>query len=162
MIYIEFWHFLTLLKIFNSTFLSEYYAHVDTPLSALLIVFLFQPKCKNRPDPDSFIFGALFRFLSPSGDLGIALVWDNHPPHPTPPQLFGPAVEILFKLNSIIDEEYSVVLRMISDDFRCFPMFSAVFRCFPTMFSDCWNPLQAELNYLWWVLSYSQDDIRWF
>ena len=35
-------------------------------------------------------------FLSPSGDLGIGLVWDNHPHHP---QLFGPTVEILFKLN---------------------------------------------------------------
>ena len=35
--------------------------------------------------------------LSPSGDLGIGLVWDNRttPPHP----LFGPTVEILFKLN---------------------------------------------------------------
>ena len=33
--------------------------------------------------------------LSPSGDLGIGLVWDN----PTPPRLFGPTVEILFKLN---------------------------------------------------------------
>ena len=65
----EFWYtlnpgtFLTLLKILISTFLSEYYAHVDTSLSALLIVFLFQLKCKNRPDPDSFIFGALFRFF---------------------------------------------------------------------------------------------------
>ena len=55
--------FSTFLKIFISTFLSEYYAHVDTSLSALLIVFLFQLKCKNRPDPDSFIFGALFRFF---------------------------------------------------------------------------------------------------
>ena len=38
--------------------------------------------------------------LSPSGDLGIGLVWDNHP-HPTGPDhpLFGPTVEILFKLN---------------------------------------------------------------
>ena len=34
-------------------------------------------------------------FLSPSGDLGIGLVWDNNPT----PQLFGPTVEILFKLN---------------------------------------------------------------
>ena len=55
---------------------------------------------------------------------------------------------------------------MISDDFRCFPMFSAVFQCFPTvfqLFSDdvfrLLNSLQAELNYLWWVLSCSQDDI---
>ena len=39
-------------------------------------------------------------FLSPSGDLGIGLVWDNLSwPHPTGPQLFGPTVEILFKLN---------------------------------------------------------------
>ena len=39
-------------------------------------------------------------FLSPSGDLGIGLVWDNHP-HRTGPDhpLFGPTVEILFKLN---------------------------------------------------------------
>ena len=35
-------------------------------------------------------------FLSPSGDLGIGLVWDNRT---TPPWLFGPTVEILFKLN---------------------------------------------------------------
>ena len=35
-------------------------------------------------------------FLSPSGDLGISLVWHNLSP---PPQLFGPTVEILFKLN---------------------------------------------------------------
>ena len=38
-------------------------------------------------------------FLSPSGDLGIGLVWDNHPDRTTPPQLFGPTVEILFKVN---------------------------------------------------------------
>ena len=46
--------------------------------------------------------------LSPSGDLGIGLVWDN----PTGPD---PAA----------------------------------------FWSDCWNPLQTELNYLWWVLSCS-------
>ena len=38
-------------------------------------------------------------FLSPLGDLGIGLVWDNHPDRTTPPQLFGPTVEILFKVN---------------------------------------------------------------
>ena len=40
-------------------------------------------------------------FLSPSGDLGIGLVWDNNrtPPDRTTLQLFGPTVEILFKLN---------------------------------------------------------------
>ena len=32
-----------------------------------------------------------------------------------------------------------------------------------TFRSECWNPLQTELNYLWRrVLSCSQDDIRWF
>merc|ERR1711973_964548 len=49
---------------------------------------------------------------------------------------------------------------MIPDNFRCFPMFSAVYQCFPTvfqLFSDdvfrLLNSLQAEQNYLWWVLS---------
>ena len=39
--------------------------------------------------------------LSPSGDLGISLVWHNlSPPDRTGPhRLFGPTVEILFKLN---------------------------------------------------------------
>ena len=55
--------------------------------------------------------------LSPSGDLGVRLVWHNlsPPDHPTP----------------------------------------------PTFWSECWNPLQTEINYLWGVLSCSQD-IRWF
>ena len=58
-------------------------------------------------------------FLSPSGDLWIGLGWDNlSPPHKTPPQLFGPTVAILFKLNWIICEGSSVVLRMVSDDFQ--------------------------------------------
>ena len=69
--------------------------------------------------------------LSPSGDLGIRLVWHNlSPPDRTGPPLFSPTVEILFKLNQIIYDGSSVVLRMISDDFRCFPVFLAVFRCF--------------------------------
>ena len=46
--------------------------------------------------------------LSPSGDLGIGLVWDNHPD-----------------------------------------------RTGPIFWSDCWNPLQTELNYLGGVLSCS-------
>ena len=32
----------------------------------------------------------------------------------------------------------------------------------PTFWSECWNPLQTDLNYLCWVLSCSQDDIEWF
>ena len=40
------------------------------------------------------------RYLSPSGDLGIGLVWDILKPHPPPTHsLCGPTVEILFKLN---------------------------------------------------------------
>ena len=58
---------------------------------------------------DSILF-----FLSPSGDLGISLVWRN---------LSGP------------DRHFSVRLLKSS---------------------------QSEQNYLWGVLSCSQDDIRWF
>ena len=51
--------------------------------------------------PRHFLQNCYILFSSPSGDLGIGLVWDNNrtPPHPTAPQLFGPTVEILFKLN---------------------------------------------------------------
>ena len=41
----------------------------------------------------------IWLFLSPSGDLGIGLVWDNRT---TPQPDFGSTVEILFKLNLII------------------------------------------------------------
>ena len=40
-----------------------------------------------------------FSLLSPSGDLGISLVWDNHPDRTGTDPHFGPTVEILFKLN---------------------------------------------------------------
>ena len=79
---------------------------------------------RNELNPLQLCF--LQTLLSPSGDLGIGLVWDNNwapGPH------FGPTVEILFQLNQIIYDGSSVVLRKISDDFRCFPMFSAVFLC---------------------------------
>ena len=33
---------------------------------------------------------------------------------------------------------------------------------YPTFYYECWNLLQTELNYLWWDLSCSQDDIRCF
>ena len=41
-----------------------------------------------------YLSTSVVSLLSPSGDLGIGLVWDNHPY-----RLFGPTVEILFKLN---------------------------------------------------------------
>ena len=106
------------------------------------------------------------KFLSPSGDLGIGLVWDNRT---------GPDQISVWQLKSSSKwtkssmrgpQLFSGWYQMILGVFRCSQLFSDVFRlfsnCFPTMFSDCWNPLQAELNYLWWVLSCSQDDIRWF
>ena len=50
--------------------------------------------------PALFFLPKLGHLLSPSGDLGIGLVWDNQPTPPQPgPQLFGPTVEFLFKLN---------------------------------------------------------------
>ena len=70
------------------------------------------------------------------------------------------------KLSMMGPQLFSGWYQMILDVFRCSQQFSDVFRlfsdCFLTMFSDCWNPLQPELNYLWTVLSCSQDDIRWF
>ena len=108
-------------------------------------------------------------FLSPSGDLGIGLVWHNlsPPPHSTDflvPLLKSSSNWTKFSMRG--PQLFSGWYQMILGVFRCTQLFSDVFRlfsnCFPTMFSDCWNPLQAELNYLWWVLSCSQDDIRWF
>ena len=67
------------------------------------------------------------------------------------------------KLSMMGPQLFSGWYQMILDVFQCSQLFSNVFRlfsnCFPMMFSDCWNPLQAELNYLLWVLSCSQDDI---
>ena len=103
-----------------------------------------------------------WHFLWTSGDLGNGLVWD----HPPPPPRF-----LVRLLKSSSNWTKSPMMgpqlfwgwyQMILDLFRCSQLFSDVLDCFPTMFSDCWNPLQAELNYLWWVLSCSQDDIRWF
>jgi len=51
---------------------------------------------------------------------------------------------------------------MFSNVLISFPMFSD---CSPTMLSYCWNPLQAELNYLWWVtivLRMISDDLDVF
>ena len=106
-------------------------------------------------------------FLSPSGDLGIGLVWDNRT---GPPDSF--LVPLLksssnwTKLSMRGPQLFSGWYPMILGVFRCSQQFPDVFRlfsdCFLAMFSDCWNSLQAELNYLWWVLSCSQDDIRWF
>ena len=52
-------------------------------------------------------------------------------PHPT-----GPDSTFRSDCRNPLQTELitSVVLRMISDDFSCFLMFSAVFRCFPTVF----------------------------
>ena len=67
-------------------------------------------RISHRISTDTFlsctlILTPLKLLLSPSGDLGIGLVWDN--------------------------------------------LSTTTFR------SDCWNPLQTELNHLWWVLSCS-------
>ena len=87
-------------KLWRTTLILEIWLNHSLPKKIVLV-----------PPPPKKIF------LSPSGDLGIGLVWHNlSGPHPTP----------------------------------------------PTFWSHCWNPLQTELNFLWGVLSCSQDDIRWF
>ena len=120
---------------------------------------------------DIWFLSPVIKFLSPSGDLGIGLVWHNlSPPHPTPPDHISvwqlKSSSNWTKSSMMGPQLFSGWYQMILGVFRCSQLFSDVFRlfsnCFPTMFSDCWNPLQAELNYLWWVLSCSQDDIRWF
>ena len=108
-------------------------------------------------------------FLSPSGDLGFGLVWQNLSPLDHPTDFLVPLLKSSSnwtKSSMRVPQLFSGWYHMILGVFRCSQLFSDVFRlfsnCFPMMFSDCWNPLQAELNYLWWVLSCSQDDIRWF
>ena len=50
----------------------------------------------SNSHPDLLVITtSLTHFLSPSGDLGIGLVWHNL----SPPRLFGRTVEILFKVN---------------------------------------------------------------
>ena len=85
-------------------------------------------------------------FLSPSGDLGIGLVWDNHP---TPPNWTGPVqthflVRLLksysswTKLSKMGPQLFSGWYQMVLDVFRlfsdCFPIVFRLFSdCFPTV-----------------------------
>ena len=109
-----------------------------------------------------------FHLLSPSGDLGISLVWHNlsPPPHRHFSVWVLKSSSKWTKLSMRGPQLFSGWYQMILGVFWCSQLFSDVFRlfsnCFPTMFSDCWNPLQSKLNYLWGVISCSQDDIRWF
>ena len=71
----------------------------------LHLSWILRHKCKfallgklSSHSPFLFSLGWESDLLSPSGDLGIGLVWDNHPDR-TPPQLFGLSDEILFKVN---------------------------------------------------------------
>ena len=78
--------------------LSDYFVWKINSNHLYFFSYIFKTDCVV------FLF-SVRPFLSPSGDLGIGLVWHNLSPldptgpHPTPPQLFGPTVEILFKLN---------------------------------------------------------------
>ena len=126
--------------------------------------YLLIPSLKNK---DADKGSHPLSFLSPSGDLGISRVWRNLSP---PDRHFS--VRLLksssnwTKLSRRGPQLFSGWYQMILGVFQCSQQFPDVFRLFSDyflmMFSDCWNSLQAELNYLWWVLSYSQDDIRWF
>ena len=83
----------------------------------------------------SMIFGFSHEgrsLLPPSGDIGTGLVWYNHPPQPNTPSTFWSDCwnPLQAELNYLWYDGSSIVLRMISHEFRCFPMFSAVFWCF--------------------------------
>ena len=86
--------------------------------------------------------------LSPSGDLGMGLVWDNLST-PTPLDHFSirplKSSSNWTKLSIMGPQLFSGWYQMILDVFRCSQLFSD---CLPIMLSDCWNPLQADLNYL--------------
>ena len=81
-------------------------------------------------------------FLSPSGEIGIGLVWDN----PTPPDRHF-SVRLLkssskwTKLSMRGSQLFSGWYQMILGVFRCSQLFSDVFQlfsnCFLMMFSDC-------------------------
>ena len=51
---------------------------------------------QNSNRVPSHIFDIWTSFLSPSDDLGIGPVWDNHPIHPIPQ--FSMSIEIFFSL----------------------------------------------------------------
>ena len=74
--------------------------------------------------------------LSPSGDLGIGLVWHNlSPPHPT--DFLVPLLKSSSnwtKLSMRGPQLFSGWYQMILGVFRCTQLFSD---CFLTMFSDC-------------------------
>ena len=123
-------------------------------------------KCQQRALCDSACISVSLcvALLSPSGDLGIGLVWDNlSPPNRSFLARLLKSSSNWTKLSMRSLQLFSGWYQMISDVFRCSQQFSDVFRLlsdsFPNFFSDCWNPLQAELDYLWWVLICSQDDI---
>ena len=69
-------------------------------------------------------------FLTPSGNLGIGLVWDRRP---IPIQHFGISVEILLKL-TLTNYDFSDVLRCSLMFYTFFQIFSDIFRCSQVIF----------------------------
>ena len=69
-------------------------------------------------------------FLTPSGNLGIGLVWDRRP---VPIQHFGISVEILLKL-TLTNYDFSDVLRCSLMFYTFFQIFSDIFRCSQVIF----------------------------
>ena len=77
-------------------------------------------------------FNLILIFLSQSGDLGIGLVWDNHPlTHPPLPPHFSlwllKSSSNWTKLSMIGPQLFSGWYQMILDVFRCSQLFSDVF-----------------------------------
>ena len=68
-----------------------------------------------------------FSFLSPSGDLGISLVWGNHPPHRSFMVRLLKSSSNWTKLSMRSLQLFSGWYRMVLDVFRCSQLFSDVF-----------------------------------
>ena len=89
---------------------------------------------------DIGVIVSLWLLFSPSGDLGIGLIWDNHliPIHPTPYNF------LVWELKSSSTELNYLwwVFGCSQDDVRCFQMFLRCFQMFhrcSQMFSGCFQ-----------------------
>ena len=97
-----------LLLHFSTFVLSHYATWLEFAIQFQIMQFqsdmrlcvLYMTRCHRINTESGSESSTRKNFLSPSGDLGIRLVWHNLSPDQTGPDPhFGPTVEILFKVN---------------------------------------------------------------